>query len=77
MSEAKTAPYEMSSQRRFFLCAAAGVYCMLPFTAFLPLATLATAAARWLGHKAAPLSQGDTIEAEYSVDEDGPASPKG
>lgn len=67
-----TAPYEMSSQRRFFLSSAAGVYCMLPFTAFLPLATVATALVRWLAPKPPAPPAEDAIEAEYRVDPEGP-----
>ena len=61
------------SQRRRWLCAlAAGTYCMLPFTAFLPLATLLGALTRLrersqpkAGVDVSPPSPAPPIEAEY------------
>lgn len=55
-------------KRRFPYAAAAGVYCMLPFTAFLPLATvLGTAVRLREGRRPVPPPPDPppTLEAEY------------
>ncbi len=62
----------VSSQRRWLCALAAGVYCMLPFTSFLPLATVLGALVRLkeksrppAGVDAAGASATSPIEAEY------------
>ena len=55
-------------KRRFRYAAAAGAYCMLPFTAFLPLATVLGTAIRLREGSRAPASPSSpppTLEAEY------------
>ena len=67
------APSVGVSQRRRWLCAlAAGTYCMLPFTAFMPLATVMGALVRLRERSqpaapidASPSSSAPSIEAEY------------
>ncbi len=58
----------VEARRRWRYAAIAGAYCMLPFTAFLPLATVLGTVIRWReGTRPAQLPEGPapTLEAEY------------
>ena len=62
----------VSPKRRWLVALGAGAYCMVPFTAFLPLGTLAGALVRLRGAKPdeppeEPPGATESIEAEYSA----------
>ena len=58
-----------SARRRWLAAAVGGVYCAMPSTAFLPLASVVTAVAKRAGGESDPESavaaSGEAIEAEY------------
>lgn len=67
---------DVPRERRLVYAGVAGVYCMLPFTAFLPCATLLAALIRWR-ERNPPLPEASpgpaetpVIEAEYRSDWD-------